>query len=61
MRTKDRDIPVEKRLYDIKCIEDGTIMGRHYSGRPRTVEEVDKMVDRLNSHNEFHYQKVRVI
>lgn len=45
-------------MYEIIC-SDGAIMPRHWSGRLRTKQEAEKMVERLNKNAE-HDRKYHI-
>lgn len=48
----------DKKLYDI-VDKDGRILPRNYKGMPRTSEEADRLLERLNKGGEYRpYKKV---
>ena len=47
-------------LYDI-IDKDGMVMPGHYSGRPRTKIEAEKMLERLNRDGEYKPYKMVAI
>lgn len=52
-----KPIVSRRSLFDI-VDKDGTVMPRHYSGRARTLDEAQKMLDGLNINGEYRPYKM---